>query len=143
MAGWKGFPTPGAAQLPAAIVQVPDFSTFGRLDFSLVARMGALAVTLLTFSLMLSDFFDTMGTVIGVGGEGGFLTPDGRCRGVNRVLLVDSLGAVFGGCGQRQQQHDLHRERGRRGRGRPDRAAAVVTGGPLPARHVVLAPGRP
>ena len=29
LAGWKGFATPGAAQLPAAIVQLPDFSTAG------------------------------------------------------------------------------------------------------------------
>ena len=29
VAGWKGFATPGAAQLPQAIVQLPDFSTFG------------------------------------------------------------------------------------------------------------------
>src|SRR5437660_4383843 len=32
VADWKGFPTPGAAQIPAAIVQGPDLSTFGRLD---------------------------------------------------------------------------------------------------------------
>jgi AGZA family xanthine/uracil permease-like MFS transporter len=46
---------------------------------------------------MLSDFFDTMGTVIGVGGEAGLLTSDGRLPGIQRVLLVDSLGAAFGG----------------------------------------------
>jgi AGZA family xanthine/uracil permease-like MFS transporter len=97
LAGWKGFATPGAAQLPAAIVQLPDLSTFGRLDFSLTARTGLLAVALLTFSIMLSDFFDTIGTVIGVGGKGGFLDREGRLPGVNRVLLVDSVGAMFGG----------------------------------------------
>jgi AGZA family xanthine/uracil permease-like MFS transporter len=97
LAGGQGFPTPGAAQLPPAVLQPPDFSTFGRLDFSLVAPLGALALVLLTFALMLSDFFDTMGTVIGVGSEGGFLTPDGRLPRINRVLLVDSLGAIFGG----------------------------------------------
>ena len=46
---------------------------------------------------MLSDFFDTMGTVIGIGGEAGWLTPDGRLPRLNRVLLVDSLAAVAGG----------------------------------------------
>ena len=97
VAGWKGFPTPGAAQIPAAIVQAPDFSTFGRLDFGVVARLGLMATALVTFSIMLSDFFDTMGTIIGVGGKGGFLDRDGRLPGANRVLLVDSLGAVFGG----------------------------------------------
>jgi AGZA family xanthine/uracil permease-like MFS transporter len=97
LAGWRGFSTPGAAQLPAAVVQLPDLSTFGRLDFSLTARTGLLAVALLTFSIMLSDFFDTIGTVIGVAGKAGFLDRAGRLPGVNRVLLVDSVGAMFGG----------------------------------------------
>jgi len=52
---------------------------------------------LVTFSIMLSDFFDTMGTIIGVGGKGGFLDREGRLPGASRVLLVDSLGAVLGG----------------------------------------------
>ena len=38
-----------------------------------------------------------MGTVVGLGEEGGFLTGEGKLPGVNRVLLVDSVGAVFGG----------------------------------------------
>jgi adenine/guanine/hypoxanthine permease len=97
VAGWKGFPTPGAAQIPAAIVQWPDFSTFGRLDFGFFARLGVLTGVLATFSIMLSDFFDTIGTVIGVGGKAGFLDRDGRLPRAGRVLLVDSLGAVAGG----------------------------------------------
>jgi AGZA family xanthine/uracil permease-like MFS transporter len=97
IAGWKGFATPGAAQIPAAIVQAPDFSTFGRLDFGLFAKLGTLAAVLAIFSLMLSDFFDTMGTVIGVAGKGGFVDARGRLPGVDRVLLVDSLAAVAGG----------------------------------------------
>ena len=96
-AGWKGFATPGAAQLPVAIVQWPDFSTFGRLDFGVAARLGLVTTVLVTFSIMLSDFFDTMGTIIGVGGKGGFLDREGRLPRANRVLLVDSLGAVLGG----------------------------------------------
>ncbi|HBH01778.1 MAG: hypothetical protein A2W08_13355 [Candidatus Rokubacteria bacterium RBG_16_73_20] len=97
VAGWRGFPTPGAARIPAAVVQWPDFSTFGRLDFGLVAKLGVLTAVLATFSIMLSDFFDTMGTIIGVGGKAGFLDRRGRLPGANRVLLVDSLGALFGG----------------------------------------------
>ena len=46
---------------------------------------------------MLSDFFDTMGTVIGIGGEAGWLERNGRLPRLNRVLLVDSLAAVVGG----------------------------------------------
>jgi AGZA family xanthine/uracil permease-like MFS transporter len=97
VAGWKGFPTPGAATVPTALVQWPDFSTFGRLDFGVIARLGVVTAVLVTFSIMLSDFFDTIGTIIGVGGKGGFLDAHGRLPRADRVLLVDSLGAVAGG----------------------------------------------
>jgi adenine/guanine/hypoxanthine permease len=97
LAGWKGFATPGAAQVPTAIVQWPDFSTFGRIDLGVISRLGVLATMLVTFSIMLSDFFDTIGTIIGVGSKGGFLDANGRLPYANRVLLVDSLGAALGG----------------------------------------------
>jgi AGZA family xanthine/uracil permease-like MFS transporter len=97
VAGWKGFPTPGAATVPTALVQWPDFSTFGRLDFGVIVRLGVVTAVLVTFSIMLSDFFDTIGTIIGVGGKGGFLDAHGRLPRADRVLLVDSLGAIAGG----------------------------------------------
>jgi AGZA family xanthine/uracil permease-like MFS transporter len=97
LADWEGFPTPGAARIPPAIVQGPDLSTFGRLDLGFVARLGVITAVLVTFSIMLSDFFDTMGTIVGVGGKAGFLDARGRLPGVTRVLLVDSVGAVLGG----------------------------------------------
>jgi AGZA family xanthine/uracil permease-like MFS transporter len=95
--GWQAFPTPGAAQIPGSLVQAPDFSTFGRVDFGLVAKLGVLTTVLVVFAIMLSDFFDTMGTMIGVGSQGGFLDHDGRLPRANRVLLVDSVGAIAGG----------------------------------------------
>jgi AGZA family xanthine/uracil permease-like MFS transporter len=97
LAGGRGFPTPGAARLPAGIVQAPDLSTFGRLDFGLFSKLGGVTAILVIFSIMLSDFFDTMGTIIGVGGRGGFLDGRGQLPRADRVLLVDSLGALFGG----------------------------------------------
>jgi AGZA family xanthine/uracil permease-like MFS transporter len=48
-------------------------------------------------AVMLSDFFDTMGTVIGLGGEAGLLDRQGKLPGMNRVLLVDSVAAAAGG----------------------------------------------
>jgi AGZA family xanthine/uracil permease-like MFS transporter len=79
-------------------VALPDFSTLGAgLDLSVFARVGILTASVTVFSIMLSDFFDTMGTVIGIGGEAGWLTPDGKLPRLNRVLLVDSLAAVAGG----------------------------------------------
>jgi len=94
----KAFPTPGMAVLPSHLVALPDFSTIGAgLDFSVFVRVGVVTAIMSIFAIMLSDFFDTMGTVIGVGGEGGWLDARGQLPGINRVLLVDSLGAVFGG----------------------------------------------
>ena len=46
---------------------------------------------------MLSDFFDTVGTVIGIGAEAGWLDGKGRLPRLNRVLVVDSLAALVGG----------------------------------------------
>ena len=48
---------------------------------------------------MLSDFFDTMGTVTGIAAEAGLAEPDGSVPGIGRVLLVDSVAAIAGGVG--------------------------------------------
>jgi len=96
--GGRAFPLPGQAVWPAALMALPDFSSLGAgFDFSVFVRLGLITALVTIFSLMLSDFFDTMGTVIGISGEAGWLTPDGRLPRLNRVLLVDSLGAVAGG----------------------------------------------
>jgi adenine/guanine/hypoxanthine permease len=98
LTGGKAFPTPGMAILPSHLVALPDFSTIGAgLDFSVFLRVGVVTAVMTIFAIMLSDFFDTMGTVIGVGGEGGWLDARGQLPRINRVLLVDALGAVFGG----------------------------------------------
>jgi AGZA family xanthine/uracil permease-like MFS transporter len=87
----------GIAQLPSQVVALPDFSLLGQFSFGYVAKLGALAAALAVFTLMLADFFDTMGTAIGLGREGGFLDEDDRLPGMDRVLLVDSLAAAAGG----------------------------------------------
>jgi AGZA family xanthine/uracil permease-like MFS transporter len=84
--------------VPEGVVGSPDFGLLGA--FSLggsFAQVGIIVAVLFIFTLMLSDFFDTMGTVIGVANEGGLLDRDGRLPGVGRVLLVDSLAAAAGG----------------------------------------------
>ncbi|MBW3579120.1 MAG: NCS2 family permease [Actinobacteria bacterium] len=87
----------GVARLPQEVIDPPDFSLLGRFSFGYWAKLGALSAALAVFTLMLADFFDTMGTAIALGNEGGFLTPRGRLPGMNRVLLVDSLAAAAGG----------------------------------------------
>ncbi|MBI2553283.1 MAG: NCS2 family permease [Candidatus Rokubacteria bacterium] len=96
--GGKAFPTPGQAVIPAALLALPDFSTLGAgLNVEVLWRVGVVAAAVTIFSLMLSDFFDTMGTVIGIGGEAGWLDREGKLPRLNRVLLVDSLAAAAGG----------------------------------------------
>jgi adenine/guanine/hypoxanthine permease len=101
----SGFVIPGSAELPAALLtdfsQDPFQTILAPLGSMLTVwtnpAVSAITIGLVVFSLMLSDFFDTMGTVIGVGEEAGALDEEGRLPGINRVLLVDSVGAVAGG----------------------------------------------
>jgi AGZA family xanthine/uracil permease-like MFS transporter len=58
---------------------------------------GSISALVAVFAVMLSDFFDTMGTVIGLGDEAGLLDRQGRLPRINRVLVVDSLAAAAGG----------------------------------------------
>lgn len=96
--GQTAFTIPGVAVIPSQILAWPDFSTVGRgLDLSVFWRAGAVTAIVSVFSIMLADFFDTMGTVIGIAGEAGWLDEKGRLAGLRRILLVDSLAATFGG----------------------------------------------
>ena len=87
----------GIATVPSNVVAAPDFSLLGQFSFGFLAKLGLLSAVLAVFTLMLADFFDTMGTAIALGGEAGFLDERERLPGMNRVLLVDSLAAVAGG----------------------------------------------
>jgi AGZA family xanthine/uracil permease-like MFS transporter len=76
----------------------PDFSTLGAgLNVDVFFKLGLLSAVLAVFSIMLSDFFDTMGTVMGIGAEAGWLDQNGRLPRLRRVLLIDSLAAMVGG----------------------------------------------
>jgi adenine/guanine/hypoxanthine permease len=86
--------------LPDSIVGAPDLSLVG--NFSLFGgfeRIGVIAAVLIVFSIMIADFFDTVGTVTAVGAEGGLLDKDRNLPRSQPVLLVDSLAAAAGGAG--------------------------------------------
>lgn len=92
-AGFK----PWEVALPASPVAMPDFSQLGRFSFGFAGALGAATATLTVFSLMLSDFFDTVGTVVAVGQQAGYLDAQGNYPRTGTVLMVDSLAAVAGG----------------------------------------------
>ncbi|HWH14042.1 MAG TPA: NCS2 family permease, partial [Miltoncostaeaceae bacterium] len=88
---------PGVAQMPDQVVALPTFDLVGDFSFDFIATLGAATAIAAVLSVMLSDFFDTMGTVVAVGGEARLLDDQGRLPGVGRVLFIDSLGAAAGG----------------------------------------------
>ncbi|WP_447925739.1 NCS2 family permease [Georgenia muralis] len=92
--GW-GLTVPA---LDGSPVQAPDFATLGQFSlFGAFEKIGWLAALLLIFSIMLADFFDTMGTMVAIGAEGGLLDKDGNPPHTRRILVVDSIAAAAGG----------------------------------------------
>ncbi|WP_017414255.1 NCS2 family permease [Clostridium tunisiense] len=81
--------------------------TFGKMDFigllthngtGIIAAITSVIMVILTFSLV--DMFDTIGTLVGTAQKGDLYDEEGKPRGMNRALLVDSIsttiGALFG-----------------------------------------------
>jgi adenine/guanine/hypoxanthine permease len=94
----------GVQPVPAVdkLVVAPNFSTLGlglQDPFQVFAKLGFVTAILTIFAIMLSDFFDTMGTVTGIAAEAGLADKDGSVPGVGRVLFVDSVAAIAGGAG--------------------------------------------
>lgn len=88
----------GVTKIPASMTLTPNFSTLGGFDLTNVfSVLPLLTAILVIFAIMLTDFFDTMGTVTGVAAEAGLANEDGSVPGVGRVLLVDSAAAAVGG----------------------------------------------
>jgi AGZA family xanthine/uracil permease-like MFS transporter len=87
----------GIVPLPSGVVSFSfDTSTIGGGVLGLPDVL-QLSLVPIIFALFMTDFFDTMGTVIAVGQEGKLLDEEGRPPGLKRILLVDSLAAVGGG----------------------------------------------
>ncbi len=88
----------GVATLPTDLVLTPSFSTLGHVDpFQVFSKLSPIAAVLTVFAIMLTDFFDTMGTVTGVAAEAGLAREDGSVPNIGPVLLVDSIAAAVGG----------------------------------------------
>ena len=91
----------GVQELPKTYTVTPNFDTLGLglqdLGGVFTIEAGLLAALLAIFTIMLSDFFDTMGTVTGIAAEAGLSDKDGQVPGIGRVLLVDGLAAAVGG----------------------------------------------
>ena len=107
----------------------PDFGTLG--EFNLLGgfdRAGVVVALLFVFTLMLADFFDTMGTMTAVGAEAGLLDADGVPPQAQKILVVDSLAAVGGGVGGVSSNTSYIESASGVGEGARTGLASIVTG---------------
>ena len=122
-----GLTTP---EWPDKLVDTPDFGLLG--EFSLFGAFGettVITVVLLVFTLVLSDFFDTMGTVVGVSAEAGLLDEQGKVPHLGRVLLIDGAAAVAGGAASASSATSYIESAAGVGEGARTGFANLVTGG--------------
>ncbi len=88
----------GFTDVPEQLATTPSFATLGDFDLGNVfTQLGLVAALLTIFSLMLTDFFDTMGTATAIAEQADLIDEDGKVPAVGRLLFVDSLGAAAGG----------------------------------------------
>jgi len=115
--------------VPSTIVATPDFGLFGQFNlFGSFGQVSAITAILLVFTLLLSDFFDTVGTVTAIGHESGLIDKDGNVPNNDRILLVDSLAAVAGGAGSISSNTSYIESASGVGEGARTGLASVVTG---------------
>jgi adenine/guanine/hypoxanthine permease len=91
----------GVLEPPDGVIDAPSsdsFSTIGdALDPTYLGDALTVALIPVIFALFMTDFFDTVGTAVAVGRGGGLLDDEGRLPNADRLLLVDSGAAAFGG----------------------------------------------
>ena len=116
-------------ELKGSPIAVPVFDTLGKVDlFGGFGKLGVVSIILLVFSLMLADFFDTMGTMVAVGAEGNLLDEQGNPPKTREILVVDSLAAVAGGMGGVSSNTSYIESATGVGEGARTGLASVVTG---------------
>jgi AGZA family xanthine/uracil permease-like MFS transporter len=83
---------------PHTLFSVPDFGLFGKVDlFGGFGRAGFITALVVLFTLVLSGFFDAMGTILGISDEAGLIGADGKVPRLGRILAVDGVSAAIGG----------------------------------------------
>lgn len=83
---------------PGNPVATPDFGLIGHASlFGGFSKVGILTGILFVFTVLLSCFFDAMGTIMGVSDEAKLTDAQGYMPGINKVLFVDGLAVAAGG----------------------------------------------
>ncbi|WP_267246462.1 NCS2 family permease [Streptomyces sp. PR69] len=125
--GAWGLTTP---KWPGSPVASPDFGLIGEVSlFGGFEKVGLLTGLLFVFTVLLSCFFDAMGTILAVGDEAKLMDEDGNVPGINKVLLVDGLAVASGGASSSSATTCFVESTAGVGEGARTGLASVVTGG--------------
>ena len=117
--------------VPSDIVATPNFDFTGQFDLFgafQVDNVTLVAAILLLFTLLLSDFFDTVGTVTAIGHEAGLADKDGNVDNIQKILLVDSVAAAAGGAAGISSNTSYIESASGVGEGARTGLASIVTG---------------
>ncbi|MEY2248617.1 NCS2 family permease [Streptomyces sp. BF23-18] len=83
---------------PGNPVASPDFGLIGQFSlFGGFGKVGVLTGILFVFTVLLSCFFDAMGTIMGISDEAKLTDAQGNMPGINKVLFVDGVAVAAGG----------------------------------------------
>ena len=115
--------------IPESFVSMPDLGLLGQ--FNLLGSwtaIGVVATILAIFSLMLSDFFDTMGTAFGLANEAELVDENGDIPHFESILVVDSIAAAAGGAASASSNTSYIESAAGIGDGARTGIASIVTG---------------
>ena len=88
----------GVTKIPAEIFSVPSFSDVKNVVFQFnISELFNAEAFILIFTIFTSDFFGTMGTILGLTGKAGMLDENGNFEGMEKPFLVDAVGTMMGG----------------------------------------------
>ncbi|MFJ4676593.1 MULTISPECIES: NCS2 family permease [unclassified Kitasatospora] len=83
---------------PGNPVATPDFGLVGHFSlFGGFQHVSVLTGILFVFTVLMSCFFDAMGTILGVADEAHLLDEKGDLPGINKILMVDGIATAAGG----------------------------------------------
>jgi AGZA family xanthine/uracil permease-like MFS transporter len=114
---------------PGNPVASPDFGLIGKVSlFGGFQQVGVLTGVLFVFTVLLSCFFDAMGTILGVSDEAGLLDEKGDLPGMSKVLMIDGIATAVGGASSSSANTCFVESTAGVGEGARTGLASVVTG---------------
>lgn len=115
--------------MPDQIIDTPDLSLLGKFNvLDSWTTAGPLVALMFIFTLLVTDFFDTMGTMVAVGQEGELLDSEGMPPRTKEILLVDSVAAAAGGVASVSSNTSYVESASGVGEGARTGVASLVTG---------------